>query len=293
MPMYKPNMDVLIRQGYRQAHKITKKFARAFYFASFFLRPQKRRAVYSIYAVCRISDESVDDVTNLSDPKALTAVTREIESAYSEVELDDPLLLAFRKSVIDYRIPKEYFDELLKGMNMDLTKNSYANFDQLYSYCYRAAGVIGLVMLRVLGCNDPKAGESAVGLGVAMQLTNIIRDIPEDLDRGRVYLPQDEIDRFNLTKQDLLGHNISDKFIRLLRFQSERAREFYLKAENGLGFISDLRSRMVAAAIKELYLGILDSIERKGFDVFSKKIALSFWRKIGCLLKAVFIACRQ
>jgi len=291
--MHKPNMGVLIRQGYCQAHKITKKFAKAFYFASFFLRPQKRRAVYSIYAVCRITDESVDDLANLSDPKALTAVARKIESAYSEVELVDPLLLAFRKSIIDYRIPKEYFDELTKGMGMDLTKNSYANFEGLYSYCYRAAGVIGLIMLRVLGCNETKAKESAVSLGVAMQLTNIIRDIREDFDRGRVYLPQDEMDSFNLTREDLFGHNISDKFSQLLRFQSKRAREFYLKAENGLGLISDFRSRMVAAAIKELYLGILDSIELKGFDVFSKKIALSFWGKIGCLLKAVFIAYRQ
>jgi len=293
MDMSKLNHDLLMRQGFLEAHKITKKFAKAFYFASFFLTAKKRRAVYSIYALCRISDESVDDFANLSDPAALNGVARKIDSAYSGVELKEPLLLAFRKTIEEYQLPKEYFDELIKGMGMDLTKKRYANFDELYSYCYKAAGVIGLIMLKIFGSGAQRAEKSAISLGVAMQLTNIIRDIPEDFARGRVYLPQDEIKSFNLSEKDILEHNINDNCKALLKFQSERARGYYRDAQNGIGYIGDLRSRVVALAIKELYSGILDLIEKRDFDVFSERAALGFLKKIGCLLRAVIIGYRQ
>ena len=175
-----------LRLGFNQARNITRQHAKTFYFASHALPLAKRKAAYAIYSICRVSDDSVDQPL-LDSQTSLSLVRDQIDRSYAALELDDPLLLAFRKTILQYRIPKVYFNELLNGMAMDLKQTRYATFNELYTYCYRVAGVVGLTMLNVFGFTTPQAAKYAVKIGVAMQLTNIIRDVKEDFIRGRIF----------------------------------------------------------------------------------------------------------
>ncbi len=273
-----------LREGFAQARKITAKYAKTFYFASHFLPQSKKLAAYSIYAVCRASDESVDAIPDISGNQLLD-IRRRIQSAYSEAQLEDSLLLAFRQTVRDYDIPRIYFDELLSGMQMDLDKKTYDSFSELYSYCYRVAGVVGLIMLQVFGFRDSRAREFAIDLGIAMQLTNILRDIKEDLARNRIYLPQEELRSFNVSLEQLQSEKIDANFIGLMKYQISRARQYYTNSEKGIALITCPYCRFVAKAMKEMYCGILDNIEQNNYDVFRRRACVSLPKKIILLPK--------
>jgi phytoene synthase len=263
-----------IEAGFKLAKETTQRYAKTFYFASRFLPREKKEAAYAVYAICRISDEAVDSQrTTHSDN--LVKTRENIELAYSDTSLSNNLLLAFRQTVNKFKIPKEYFWELIDGMGMDLKINRYETFDDLYNYCYKAAGVVGLIMLKIFGVNDNRAEKSALELGIAMQLTNIIRDIKEDFSRGRVYLPQKELSQFGVTQDDLSGGKVDENFKRLVKFQINRARQFYANSEKGIKLINNAFSRFVIYAMKEIYAAILDSIEHNGYDVFSKRAYVS------------------
>jgi phytoene synthase len=271
--------------GFREAEALTKKNAKTFYFASHFLPKEQRLAAYAVYAICRISDDSVDEAEGFANRSGLDQARRDIESAYGDGAISSNILLAFRATVQRYQIPRLYFDELLDGMEMDLTKSRYADFDELYCYCYKVAGVIGLIMLSLFGQRDPRAPEHAVQLGVAMQLTNILRDIKEDLEMGRVYLPQDEMARFGVSEADLALGQVTERLKDLLRFQIARAREYYTHAAEGIRMIAQIRSRLVALVMKEIYAGILREIERSGYDVFSQRAHVSGGEKLRTALR--------
>jgi len=259
-----------IKAGFKLAQRMTKHYAKTYYFASRFLPPEKRFAAYSVYAICRISDEIVDDqqATYLGG----LAKTREnIELAYSDIALNDNLLLAFRHTVNKFKIPQQYFAELLDGMKMDLKSNHYETFNDLYNYCYKVAGVVGLIMLKIFGTKDNRAEKYALDLGIAMQLTNIIRDIKEDFERGRVYIPQQELKQFGVTQEHLSKSKVDENFKTLLKFQINRARQYYANCEKGMNLIDNKGSRFVALCMKEIYAAILGTIERNGYDVFSKR----------------------
>lgn len=273
-----------LRGGFAQARKITAKYAKTFYFASHFLPQGKKLAAYSIYAVCRASDESVDAIPDISGNQLLD-IRHRIQSAYSEAQLEDSLLLAFRQTVRDYDIPRIYFDELLSGMQMDLDKKTYDSFSELYSYCYRVAGVVGLIMLQVFGFRDSRAREFAIDLGIAMQLTNILRDIKEDLARNRIYLPQEELRSFNVSLEQLQSEKIDANFIGLMKYQISRARQYYNNSEKGIALITCPYCRFVAKAMKEMYCGILDNIEQNNYDVFRRRACVSLPKKIILLPK--------
>lgn len=266
-------MNSMIKQGFNEARRITKKNARTFYLTSFFLPKKTRQAAYSIYAVCRISDESVDDLRLRLDEKelALQQVRKNIDLAFSADPLQDAILLAFRSTVQEFNIPQKYFHELLEGMSMDLRQNRYKNFHDLYTYCYRVAGVIGLIMLKVFECNDMDAEKYAIDLGIALQLTNILRDVKEDFVRERIYLPEEEMKRFGISEEYIRSQAIDQDFKDFMEFQIKRARDHFFRASQGLELIENKRCRFVAFLILELYAKILRKIERNDFDVYSKR----------------------
>lgn len=270
------NKKTAAARGFADAEEITQRYAKTFYFASVFLPGEKRLAAYSIYAVCRLSDEAVDTKPS---PGRLESIEKNIARAYSGCA-DEPLLLAFADTVRKYAIPREYFDQLIAGMRMDLEKNRYADFNELYEYCYRAAGVVGLMMLKIFGYRNAQAQEYALKLGIAMQLTNILRDIREDISRGRIYLPADEMKRFSVTQEELRLGKVSPAFKSLMDFQIKRSRSYYAQSLPGIKMISGARCRMVALAMKEIYAAILGKIERSGYDVFSRRARVSIAEKI-------------
>lgn len=280
--MSEPRANPFIADGFILAEEITRYHARTFHFASRFLPREKRRAAYAVYALCRTSDDAVD--TGESDTaeraSALQRLRAKIAEAYESAHLSDPLLAAFQKTVDDYRIPVIYFEELIKGMETDLAKQRYENFEELYRYCYRAAGVVGLIMLRIFGALKPEAETHAVELGIAMQLTNILRDIAEDFSRGRVYLPIDELRHYGVTFNTIKQGLVNDRMKELLRMQIARARQYYRNASLGLPLIADGRCRFVANVMKDLYAGICDEIEKSGYDVFSRRAHVSLMRKL-------------
>lgn len=275
--------------GFSIARDITRKYARTFYFASIFLDKEKRDAAYAVYAMCRLGDEAVDGAPCRAGAEALAKLKLDIDNAYGPSPSGDPLLSAFSQTVKRYSIPKDYFMELVSGMKLDLIKNRYGDFAQLSEYCYKAAGVVGLIMLEILGYERPEAKEHAAWLGTAMQLTNILRDVKEDLARGRVYLPQDEMRRFGVSDEDLKKENMTEGFKAMMRFQVERARDYYAKSRRGIKMVKGPGSRFVICLMSDLYEGILDAIEKNGYDVFSARAHVGM---LGKLVGTVRIALR-
>ena len=274
-----------ISQGFAESEEITKKHAKSFYYASQFLPREKRYAAYAVYAICRLSDNAVDKPSQASSPIDLEDIKIKIASAYDDAPLHDRVLLAFRKTVKKYNIPKKYFDELIEGMYMDLKKSRYENFKELYKYCYRAAGVVGLIMLTIFGHEHPKSKIYAIRLGIAMQLTNILRDIKEDFGLGRIYLPKDEMEKYGITEEMISQGKISRRFKKFLKFQIKRAKEYYRNSAKGIKMIGNMESRMVACLMKDVYSGILGSIERNRYDVFSRRAYVDRFTKFFITVK--------
>ena len=277
--------DRQLQAGFREAKKITKKFAKTFYLASLFLPKEKKCASYAVYAICRLSDEAVDELTFSNQKENLRKLESNISEAYTEKQLVEPLLLAFRQTINTYKIPKEYFDELIKGMYMDLEIKRYRDFAALYEYCYKVAGVIGLIMLKIFGYKNSAAEDYAIKLGVAMQLTNILRDINEDLIRGRIYLPQDEMLKFDISEQQLSNSKIDDNLKNLLRLQINRSRQFYNQSLKGIKLIDNTICRFVVLCMREVYSGILDEIEKNNFDVFTKRAHVNKLKRLIIITK--------
>lgn len=280
-----PDKELL--SGFWETKKITRQFARSFYLASLFLPKDKKYASYAVYAICRLSDETVDGISNSGQEDRLREMERKISAAYAGDKTGEPLLAAFQRVVNSYKIPKEYFDALVEGMRMDLEIKRYRNFPSLYEYCYRVAGVVGLIMLKIFGYNDRAAQDYAVKLGIAMQLTNILRDINEDFSRGRIYLPLDEMAGFGVSERQIAEGRNDERLKNLLRFQIARNREFYNQSLAGIKLINNPLCRFAALNMKEIYSGILDSIEKNNYDVFTRRAHVSKLKKTGIILKVL------
>jgi phytoene synthase len=280
-------MSKCIADGFSAARAITKQHAKTFYFASHFLPAEKRPAAYAVYALCRISDDTVDadSSSTAAVVKNLSRIQDSLNAVYDGSPLTDDLLMAFKQTVDTYAIPKLYFDELIDGMYLDLNKRTYEDFDELYRYCYKVAGVVGLIMLKIFGSNNPAAETHAVQLGVAMQLTNILRDIREDFQRGRIYLPQIEREKFGLSSDSLSSGVVDAVFKSFMQFQISRARDYFEQSAAGISMIADRRSRFVVCAMKDLYAGILSAIEKIDYDVFSNRAHVSSAGKIAAALR--------
>ncbi len=282
--------EAILEAGFAQAEKITRIYAKTFYFASPFLNKQRRRAAYAVYAVCRIADDYVDTNGLDNAGQKLSKIQRDIDSAYDGYPTEDPLLLAFRNSIEKFSIPKKYLEDILSGIRMDLDKNRYADFTELHDYCCKVAGAVGLILLQIFDAGAQEARPYAVDLGVALQLTNIIRDIKEDFARGRIYIPQEELQSFGVTTQDIARQNLSENFKALLQFQIQRARLYYTRCLDGLSLIKNKSSRLLILAIKQMYAAILETIEKNDYDIFSRRVQVSNLKKIAIISGLFFRA---
>ena len=265
--------------AYAHCQQLTRREAKNFYYAFVTLPLEKRKAIYAAYAFCRHCDDSVDEAASPEDKlSALTDLRSSLAQAYRG-QAPTPTFLALADAADRYSIPEDYFQEIIQGVESDLVKTRYQNFDELRQYCYRVASVVGLVCLQIFQYRDDAAREYAVDLGLAMQLTNIMRDVKEDWSMGRVYLPQDEMARFGYTEEQLEAGVRNDAFVQLLRFQGERAREYFRSGFRLLPYLSR-RSRACPAVLGAIYSRVLDRIEASGYDVLGEqRIALSTGEK--------------
>ena len=278
------NPDLDLESAYEVCRTITRREAKTFYYAFLTLPAAKRRAIYAAYAFCRHCDDSVDDVTSIdAKTKALADLQSDLDSTYTG-KASSPVYVALADVARNYSIPQDYFHEVILGVESDLVKDRFENFEELREYCYRVASVVGLICLQIFGYKDDEATEYAVDLGLAMQLTNIIRDVREDFNMGRVYLPQDEMARFGYTEDDLKNGVHNQAFHDLMKFQAERAREYFDKGFKLLPYLSR-RSRACPAALGALYSKVLDRIEASDYDVLETRVSLSKAEKIGITAK--------
>lgn len=265
--------------AYDHCQRIAKENARNFYYAFRTLPYAKRRAIYAVYAFCRMCDDIADGDLSLSEKRRNLALVRQRLYADGNAADAPPIFRALHHATAAYGIPIEYYEEIVKGVETDLVKNRFADFDELYEYCYKVAAVVGLVCVEVFGYDDPAAREYAVDMGIAMQLTNILRDLKEDAERDRIYLPQDDMRRFNYTEAELTRGAITDGFRALMAHQTARARCYFERSEPLFGLIST-DARACPKVMHATYRGILDRIERTGYDVFQARISLSAPEKV-------------
>lgn len=251
----------------------------SFYYSFLFLPADRRRAITALYAFCREVDDIVDDVSESSVGRMKLAWWRqEVERLYGGTP-SHPVARALEPVVADYALPREHFDDIISGMEMDLDHQGFATFEDLRLYCYRVAAVVGLLSARIFGYSDPATADYAHDLGMAFQLTNIVRDVREDAMRGRIYIPGEDLDAHSVRPDDLNQAATPDRVQALLRQQTERARHYYRKALDTLpeGDRHAQRSGLIMARI---YMTLLDEIEADGFRVLEHRVALTPLRKL-------------
>ena len=278
-------MATELERAYEECRLITRREAKNFYYAFLTLPGQRRRAIYVAYSFCRYCDDSVDaEGSNPEKLRRLEELRGKLADCY-QGRAAEPVFLGLADVAQRYEIPQEYFQEVLSGVESDLVKTRYRDFEELRQYCYRVASVVGLICLHIFGFQDARAKDYAVDLGLAMQLTNISRDVKEDLDFGRIYLPQDELARFGYSEEELLAETYNDAFVNLMRFQAQRARGYFRSGERLLPYLSP-RSRACPAALGLIYGRVLNRIEGANFNVFQGRIGLSTGEKLGLMARA-------
>lgn len=296
-PLHRAVIDELpneqMQQAYDQCRVITRKHARTFYMATRFLPNEKQRGIFAIYALCRYMDDLVDEAEDLLKKKQIQLgdVREEMDRFreklllyYTGKEREDPVLFAFTDVLRRWQIPINLPLELMEGVLMDLERTRYKTFDQLYEYSYKVASTVGLMTSNVFGYRDDQALQHAVDLGIAMQLTNILRDIGEDLRKDRIYLPLDEMELFGITEQQLFDGEIDQSFIQFMRFQFARARRYYESADRGITYLS-ADSRLPVCLARENYSSILTKIEENDYRVFDRRAYLNTREKFSILPK--------
>ena len=271
--------------AYQECQRITRREARNFYYAFVLLPPKRRQAIYVAYAFCRYCDDAVDSETSTEEKlQRLADLRRMLEQCY-QGQADEPVFVGLAQVAKDYEIPREYFEEILAGMEADLVKTRYQDFSELRQYCYQVASAVGLICIHIFGFNDVRAKAHAIDLGLAMQLTNISRDVKEDLDFGRIYLPQDELAQFGYSEEDLISGRFDDAFQALMRFQAERARAYFRSGFQLLPYLSP-RSRACTAVLGRIYSKLLDRIEAANYDVLNHRVSLSTAEKLGIMAQS-------
>lgn len=268
--------EALLARAYARCEELTAQHSRSFYMASRLLPPDKRRAVRALYAFCRVTDDIVDHSqghipTELSEWRS--------HSLSAHPPSDDLVAVAWADARVRYSIPVHYARQLLNGVARDTFQTRYDTFDELAAYAYGVASTVGLMSMHITGFNGAEAVPYAIKLGVALQVTNILRDVGEDWRRGRIYLPQEELTAFGLTEADIADSQVTDRWREFMRFQIIRNRQLYEEAWPGIGMLhADGRFAIGAAA--DLYRGILDSIEANDYDVFNRRAFVSKWGKV-------------
>jgi phytoene synthase len=251
----------------------------SFYYSFLFLEPERRRAITALYALCREVDDTVDDATDESVARIKLAWWRtEISSMYHGTPTH-PVTQALRPHLAAFSLAEKHLLAIVDGMEMDLNQSRYLDYPGLQRYCWHVAGVVGILSASIFGVTDPRTLEYAEKLGLAFQMTNIIRDVGEDARKGRIYLPVNELQQFGVTAADLLNARHSDKFEALMAFQSERARGIYDEAFALLPR-QDRRAQRPGLMMAAIYRTLLDEIERDHFQVLNQRISLTPLRKL-------------
>ena len=251
----------------------------SFYYSFLFLPPPRRRAIIALYAFCREVDDVVDEISDADVARAKLAWWRQEVGLTFAGRPSHPVALALQPIVREYDLPEAHFQAVIDGMAMDLAQHRYLDFAALELYCHRVAGVVGLMSAAIFGHVDPATKGYARDLGIAFQLTNIIRDVGEDARRGRIYLPQDELQRFNVAPSALLRGQYSSEFRHLMRFQTERARTWYERALAQLPAV-DRKAQRAGLVMAAIYRTLLDEIARDGYKVLDRRTSLTPLRKL-------------
>ena len=280
--------------AYAYSEEITKEHSATFHLASSLLSAEQRKAIRALYAFCRVSDDLVDRPQGEGDSAVIDAARFERwrqRSLSINPPQDDLVASAWADTRLRFNIPRQYAEQLLDGVARDLDENRYETFSELAGYCYGVASTVGLMSMHIVGFKDESAIPYAVKLGVALQLTNILRDVAEDWENGRLYLPLEELAAFGLSEADIAAQNNDYRWKAFMAFQIERARQLYTEAMPGLALL-ERRGRVAVAAAAELYRAILDDIEAHNFNVFSRRAHISnrgkairipgiWWRAMG------------
>lgn len=288
--------DERLKEAYAECRAITRYHAKTFYMATRFLPNHKQRGIFAIYSLCRYIDDLVDEAEDLLEKRELTeedirlkleSWKQKLRDTYDGKAHDNDILIAFSDVLRQYHIPIEMPFELMEGVCMDLFKNRYETFDELYDYSFKVASIVGLMTSQVFGYQSQDALGYAVDLGIAMQLTNILRDIGEDLQRNRIYLPQEDLDRFNVSEEELFNHRRTENVIDLLDFQIQRTRRYYQRSDKGISLLSS-DSRLPVYLARQNYGRILDKIEENNYNVFDKRAYLNATEKFTILPRAYY-----
>lgn len=279
-------------QEFREEQETANKSKSNFFYSFSLLPKEKNEAINTVYAFCRQTDDIVDN-ENADIQKKYSGIREwrdEFEKALAYGNSKYPLLNNLNSVIKKYNIPAEPFFDLIKGMEMDLKKNRYNTFSDLMEYCYNVASTVGLMSIEIFGYNNPKTRDFAINLGIALQLTNILRDIKSDAGKGRIYIPLEDLRRFNYNEKSLLENEYNDEFIKLMKYECERARYFYAEADSQLS--REDKGLMFAAKIMEnIYFRILNKIEQSNYNVFGGKIRISKIKKL-LITAGVFIKYR-
>ena len=272
--------------AYDYCQRVARKQAKNFYYAFRTLPILKRRAIYATYAFCRMCDDIADEDTPLDEKRRQFSETRNwltesLRCSGYEVGNDalPPEFAALSDATAAFGIPHHYYTQVIEGVESDLVKTRFENFEELKAYCYQVASVVGLICIEVFGYEDEAAREYAIDMGIAMQLTNILRDIKEDAERDRIYIPLDEMARFGYSEDDLKQGIIDERFRSLMALQVNRARDYYQRSQKLFPLI-DAGARACPKVLHLAYRSILDRIDTQGYDVFSQRIGLTTFEKL-------------
>jgi 15-cis-phytoene synthase len=280
-------MSTSLDESYAYCRAVAKKRARNFYYSFVLLPPEKKNAMCAIYAFMRYCDDLSDE------PGATRAAMNRWRQALTDALAghpdENPSWPGFLDSVARYTIPHEYFYEMIEGVASDLTPRTIATFEQLYEYCYRVASVVGLTIVHIFGFQSPESRAAALPLaekcGIAFQLTNILRDVREDADLGRIYLPAEDLARFGVSGEDLKYGRRTEQFGRLMEFETERARSYYRESAPLLNLIA-AKSRPSLWALIAIYSKLLDRVAESHYDVLARRVSLSSAEKTWIVLRA-------
>jgi len=285
--------DPQLRASYSECKRLNSLHGKTYYLATLLLPASKRPFVHALYGFARYADEIVDDLASTLTPQEKAEVLRtwssEVLCGLETGNSSDLVGRALIDTVQRFDIPHQHFVDFLHSMEMDLTVTEYQTFDDLYEYVYGSAAVIGLQMVPILGGDTVNSLEAAKNLGVAFQLANFIRDVGEDLDRGRIYLPLQELAEHGVTRQMLEARKLTPEIVNALKFQIARVRQLQKAAEPGIALL-DKTSQPCIRAASELYCGIVDEVEKIGYDIFNKRATTSTARRARVALAAYISA---
>ena len=263
---------------YERCAQITRKSRSSFYYAFILLPPERRRALYAVYAFCRFIDDIADDESIREPALLLERWREELDRVYAGAPTR-ALSRALADSVRRFAIPRNLFEEIIAGVEMDLSRKRYQTFAELRPYCYRVASALGLICIEIFGYRNPSAKLYAENLGLALQLTNIIRDVSEDAARGRIYLPLEDLARFNVSEDEILRGVYSANFVSLMDFEAKRAQGLYAAAQAALA-PEDRSTLLTAEAMRLIYAALLERIVKSNYRVLDRRHSLSAPHKL-------------